>query len=78
MGYKDWRLYEKFSFSEHLKTIFHKSNKTIELLHKLQTFFPRAPLTTIYKLLIRPHLDYGDKIHDQTSNMSFHQKVETI
>ena len=78
MGYKDWRLYDKLNFSEHLKTIFHKINKTIGLLHKLQTLFPRAPLTIIYKLLIRPHLDYGDKIYDQTSNMSFQQKGETI
>ena len=60
----------KLNFSEHLKTI--------GLLHKLQTLLPRAPLIRIYKLFIRPHLDYGDMIYDQTFNMLFQQKMETI
>ena len=46
----------KSNFSEHLKTIFQKTNKTIGLLRKLQTFLPRAPLIAIYKSVIRPHL----------------------
>ena len=50
----------KSNFSEHLKTIFQKTNKTIGLLLKFQTLFPRAPLIASYKSFIRPHLDYGD------------------
>ena len=50
----------KFNFSEHLKTIFQKTNKTIGLLRKPQTLLLRALLITIYKLFISPHLDYGD------------------
>ena len=61
-----------------LKTIVQKTNKTIGLLRKLQTHFPRAPLITMYKSFIRPHLDYGDMIYDQTFNLSFQQKMETI
>ena len=61
----------KLNFSEHLKTISQKTNKTIGLLHELQTLLPRAPVITIYKSLIRPHLDYDDMICDQTFNMSF-------
>ena len=57
----------KLNFSEHLKTIFQKTNKTIGLLRKLQTLLPRAPLITIYKSFIRIHLD-----------MLFQQKMETI
>ena len=68
----------KLNFSENLKTIFQKTNKTIGLHCKLQTLLPRAPLITIYKSFIRPHLDYGDIIYDQTFNMSFQQKMETI
>ena len=68
----------KLNFSEHLKTIFQKTNKTIWLLRKLQTLLPRAPLKTIYKSFIRAHLDYSDMIYDQTFNMSFQQKMETI
>ena len=68
----------KFSFSEHLKTIFQKTDKTMGLLRKLKTLVPRAPLITIYKSFLRPHLDYGDMIYDQTSSMSFQQKMEII
>ena len=68
----------KLNFSEHLKTIFQKTNKTIGLLRQLQTLLPGAPLITIYQSFIRPHLDYGDMIYDQTFNMSFQQKMETI
>ena len=68
----------KLNFSEHLKTIFQKTNKTIGLLRKLQTLLPRAPLITIYKSFIRSHLDYGDMIYDQTFSMSFQQRMETI
>ena len=59
-------------------TIVQKANKTIGLLCKLQTLLPRAPLITIFKSFIRPHLDYGDMIYDQTFNMSLQQKMETI
>ena len=68
----------KLNFSEHVKTIFQKTNETIGLLRKLQTPLPRAPLVTIYKLFIRPHLDYGDIIYEQTFNISFQQEMETI
>ena len=68
----------KLNFSEHLKTIFQRINNPIGLLRKLQTLLPRAPLITIYKLFIRPHLDYADMIYNQTFNMSFQQKMETI
>ena len=68
----------KLNFSEYLKTIFQKTNKTIGLPRKLQTFLPRAPLITIYKSFMRLLLDYGDIIFDQTFNMLFQQKMETI
>ena len=68
----------KLNFSEHLKTIFRKTNKTIGLLRKLQILLQRASLITIYKSLFRPHLDYGDMIYDQAFNMLFQQKMEVI
>ena len=61
----------KLNFSEHLKIILQKTNKTIGLLRKHQILLTRAPLITIYKSFIRPHLDYGDMIYDQTFKMSF-------
>ena len=68
----------KLNFSEYLKTNFQKINKTIGLLCKLQTLLSRAPLITVYKSFIRPHLDYCKIIYDQTFNMPFQQKMETI
>ena len=68
----------KVNFSEHLKSIFQKTNKTMRLLRNLRILLLRAPLITIYKSFIRPHLDYGNIIYDQTFNMLFQQKMETI
>ena len=68
----------KLNFSEYLKTFSQKTNKTIGLLRKLQTLLAGASLITIYKSFIRPHLDYGDMIYNQTFNMSFQQKIKTI
>ena len=44
----------------------------------MQNILPRGPLLTIYISFIRPHLDYGDVVHDQHYNYSFHQKLESI
>ena len=58
--------------------MFNKINETISLLCKLQNNLPRAPLITIYKSFIRPHLDYGDILYDHTFNNSFHERLESI
>ena len=68
----------KLNFEELLKTIVNKINKTIGLLRKFQNFLPRKSLLTIYKFIIRPHLDYGDIIYDQSYNISFHQRLESL
>ena len=60
------------SFANNLKMILNKVNKTAWLLRKLHNILPRPALLTIYKSFIRPHLDYGDIIYDQTYNTSFH------
>ena len=61
---------------EHLKDKLSKISKTIGLLRKLQKILTRAPLFTIYKSFIRPHLDYVDIIYDKAYNTSFHQNSE--
>ena len=58
--------------------MFNKINKTILLLRKLQNNLPRAPLATLYKSFIKPHLDYGDILYDQKFNNSFHERLELI
>ena len=67
----------KLSFNEHLETVFAKVNRGIAILRKLQTVLPREALLTIYKSFIRPHFDYGDLIHDQSYNDSFHAKLKS-
>ena len=68
----------KLDFREHLQNIFKKVHKTISLLRKLQNNLPRAPLVTIYKFFIKPHLDCGNILYDQTLNNSFPEKLELI
>ena len=68
----------KLSFGENLNHVLNKVNKTIGLLRKLQNLLSRSTLITIYKAFVRPHLDYGDILFDQTYNSSFHEKLESI
>ena len=68
----------RLDFREHLQNMFNKIKKTISLLRKLQNNLPRAPLITIYKSFIRPHLDYGDILYDQTFNNSFQERLKSI
>ena len=68
----------RLNFEEHLKIGVNEINKTIGLLHKFQKFLPRKSLLTIHKSFIRPHLDYGDVINDQSYNASFHQRMESL
>ena len=62
---------EKLNFEYHLK------EKRVKFNKKLQNRLPRQVLLTIYKSLVRPHLDSGDIIYDQTNNESFCQKLES-
>ena len=68
----------KLNSEEHYQTVLNKTNRTIGLLRKLQSFLPRATLITIYKAFVRLHLDYGDVLYDQVFNASFHEKLESI
>ena len=69
------RMYHKLI---HISILVLFSNKTIELLRKLENILPRSALLTIYKTFIRPHLEYGDIIHVQAYNASFHEKLELL
>ena len=52
----------KFSFSAHVKAAISKTRKGIGLLKYLSKYLPRHTLNELYKLYVRPHLDYGDVI----------------
>ena len=55
-----------------------KISITIDLLRRFQGFLPRTCLLIIYKSSARPHLEYGEIIHDQTFNEFFHQRIESV
>ena len=55
-----------------------KANRGIAIICKLNNILPRSALLAIYRSFIRPHLDYGDVIYDQTENESFKSKIETV
>ena len=52
--------------------------RTKGLLQKFQQVLPKPSLITIYKVFIRPYLDYGDVIFDQTFSNFFHQRLESV
>ena len=47
-------------------------------MHKLNLLLPRLSLQTIYKCFIRPHLDHGDVIYNQTNLFSLANKIELV
>ena len=51
------------SFSSHIKSAISKTRKGIGLLKCLSKYLPRHTLNELYKLDVRPHLDYGDVIY---------------
>ena len=67
----------RLRFEDHLGNALAKVNKTIGLLRTFWNSLPRITLITLYKAFIRPHLDYGDILHDQAFNISFKEKLES-
>ena len=53
----------KLSFSGHIKSVISKTRKGIGLLKYLSKYLPRNTLNELYKLYVRPHLDYGNVIY---------------
>ena len=39
---------------------------------------PRKALLTIYRSIIRPHLDHGDILYDKPNNVNFQDKIEKV
>ena len=53
----------KLSFSAHIKAVISKARNSIGLLKYLSKFLPRHTLNELFKLYVRPHLEYGDVIY---------------
>ena len=72
------RLRLKLNFNMHLKGKFSVINNDIALLRKLRHSIPRKPLLSIYKIFLRPHLDYCDVIYDKPHKEKFTDTLESI
>ena len=53
----------KLSFSAHIISTISKARKGISLLNYLSKYLPRHTFNDLYKLSVRPQLDYGDAIY---------------
>ena len=53
-------------------------NKSIEIIRKLNNILPCHALLKIYRAFVRPILNYGDVINDQTKNESVSSKIERV
>ena len=53
----------KLSFSAHISAAISKARRGIGGLRLLSRYLPRSSLCEMYKLHIRPHLDYGDVLY---------------
>ena len=51
-------------FKSHVNQILLKFNRTLSPLYPIASMLPRHILLNIYKIYIRPHLDYCDAIYD--------------
>ena len=66
------------AFDRHVEEVILRANKGVGVITGLRRYLPRNSLLTIYKALIRPHLDYGDVVYDYPGNASFMQKLESV
>ena len=58
-----------------------KTNETLkgfDLLRKLSTLLPRQNLLTIYKFVIKPHLDYGNVMYNQPLNEALSNRIKSV
>ena len=70
----------KLSFQSHVREAIIKARKGIGIIRFLFKYVSRDVLDQIYKLYVRPHLDYGDIIyhrHDPEFKFEFTKRLES-
>ena len=61
---------KRLAFDRHVEEMILRANKGVGLITRLRRYLLKNYLLTIYKTLIRPHLDYGDVVYDYPGNAS--------
>ena len=69
---------EKLTFKHRIDNTLCKVNKSIAIIKKLRHTLLQKSLLTVYKVFLRPLIDYGDIIYDQPRNSSFCEKLESL
>ena len=72
----------KLSFDSHMNEKLTKANQGLGIMKHLKKWVPHNTLEVIYKMYVRPHLDYGDIVYDSSDACntpnSIAKKVENI
>ena len=69
----------KLDFKSHIRQAILKARRGIGMIKFLSKYVSRDALDQVYKLYVRPHLDYGDIIfhrHDPEMILNFTQRIE--
>ena len=61
---------QRLSFENHVTDKINQANKGIGVMKQLHSYLPHSALELLYKLYVRPHLDYGDVVYQIPDNES--------
>ena len=67
---------ESLTFAEHIKEAVIKARRGIGIIRFMARYVPRDILDQMYKLYVRPHLDYSDVIYHK-QNLHLMSKLES-
>ena len=71
----------KLDFQSHIREVILKARRGIGLIKYLSKYVSGEVLDQVYKLYIRPHLDYGDIIYhrfDPEMHLEITKKLEQV
>ena len=69
----------KLNFKSHIRQAILKARRGIGMIKYLSKYVSRDVLDQVYKLYVRPHLDYGDIVyhrHDPEMMLSLTKRIE--
>ena len=79
--HSDFFLDRELNFLRHVKEAITKARKSIFVIHFMAKYVMRDVLDQMYKLYVRPHLDYGDVIYyrdDPEMNSGLTKRLESV
>ena len=79
--YLGFFFYSRLSFLRHIKEIIIKARRGVGIIRLMSKYVSRDVLDQMYKLYVRPHLDYGDLIYhkdDPDVSLSLTERLESV